>query len=463
MWKKTLTLIFCFLLTGICFVSGLFGVAPTVYAADVAYSNVLDDLRKDSNFDESYYVENEKDYGLSVITLAESTDNDLYVYVFQPTADKNVFLATHINIWVNNDLSPEVEHFGLQCVSSDGGFFKYKVLDFVIPTTDTRAYEVISIFRPWIKGVDEEPSGDNKVSEKAFGVGRIFTFSNGGQYSLTVEDSVILDLKSQFVGFLRLSAGGWSSISFRNDPNIIDNPVDCHFIAFSSRFRIDELLEASVLYSYDKRCPDGLHEIKENQVAVLDYRDSFVLQGSGLGSTSYEWDLIQTKDEFLQSFGTISSDSLLGIFNVEKVNTSSDTLKENLKDKDWVLRFLVTDYVNNISLSHGSGGDKWTTVYDVSILRLKFETDGKIYNLGAVSNKQTGSGKPDNDTEWKVTVEEWVKWFFLILGLILLGVLLSPFLTILKFLWSIIKIVLDVVFAPFRWIFGIGRSRRRRK
>ena len=34
---------------------------------------------------------------------------------------------------------------------------------------------------------------------------------------------------------------------------------------------------------------------------------------------------------------------------------------------------------------------------DVTILRLKFETDGVVYNLGVVDNKQTSSVIPDGE------------------------------------------------------------------
>ena len=41
--------------------------APVALADTVTYSNVLDDLKKDDNFKESYYPEKSNDYGLRII------------------------------------------------------------------------------------------------------------------------------------------------------------------------------------------------------------------------------------------------------------------------------------------------------------------------------------------------------------------------------------------------------------
>ena len=62
----------------------------TAEAESVTYTNVLEDLRKDSSFDTGNYPANTTDYTLQVIQLAESADRELFVYVYQPSgAAKN--------------------------------------------------------------------------------------------------------------------------------------------------------------------------------------------------------------------------------------------------------------------------------------------------------------------------------------------------------------------------------------
>ena len=58
----------------------------TTYAATTNYSNVLDDLKEDSAFNLKDYPAIIFDYNLNVIQIAESTDGELFVYVYQPAA-----------------------------------------------------------------------------------------------------------------------------------------------------------------------------------------------------------------------------------------------------------------------------------------------------------------------------------------------------------------------------------------
>ena len=55
-------------------------------------------------------------------------------------------------------------------------------------------------------------------------------------------------------------------------------------------------------------------------------------------------------------------------------------------------------------------------VGNVTILRLKFETDGITYNLGVIDNKQTGSTEPSNSMDIKVEPNTtWIGIIYLIL------------------------------------------------
>ncbi len=69
-----------------------------VFAKDGEYSDVLDDLHKDTTFDASFYPERADDYSLSIITIAESEDKELFVYVHQPSGQAKDLRASSINI-----------------------------------------------------------------------------------------------------------------------------------------------------------------------------------------------------------------------------------------------------------------------------------------------------------------------------------------------------------------------------
>ena len=76
------------------------------------------------------------------------------------------------------------------------------------------------------------------------------------------------------------------------------------------------------------------------------------------------------------------------VFNVCEGVSLSDSEKQKLKGYDWVLNFAVTDYSQSSSQYHSKANS--TIVGEVTILRLKFTTNGIVYNLGVIDNKQTG-------------------------------------------------------------------------
>lgn len=89
---------------------------------------------------------------------------------------------------------------------------------------------------------------------------------------------------------------------------------------------------------------------------------------------------------------------------------------------------------------NGSNGDfnhYFVRVGDVSILRLKFKTDGVVYDLGVVDNKQSGSTDPAGESKEK---EPWEIIIMLLSGIMIVMVLvfLSPFISVLlKMLWDL--------------------------
>ena len=97
-----------------------------------------------------------------------------------------------------------------------------------------------------------------------------------------------------------------------------------------------------------------------------------------------------------------------------------------------------------------------TEVTEVTILRLKFETDGVVYNLGVVDNKQSGDDVPGNNPYNPLGSIPWWVWALIALAcLILIAVIVNP---VASLLLLILKGVWWIVSAPFRFIGWIVRK-----
>lgn len=57
---------------------------PVIAKAEstITYTNVLEDLQRDGSFSKDNYPEKENDYSLQIIQLAESSNKELFVYVY---------------------------------------------------------------------------------------------------------------------------------------------------------------------------------------------------------------------------------------------------------------------------------------------------------------------------------------------------------------------------------------------
>ena len=94
-------------------------------------------------------------------------------------------------------------------------------------------------------------------------------------------------------------------------------------------------------------------------------------------------------------------------------------------------------------------------VTDVTILRLKFVTNGITYNLGVVDNKQTGSDKSSNESKIVITPAEGSGWMWTLIAIALLVVLVV-------LLWPampyIAKFLAWLFSLPFKAIEGIAKA-----
>lgn len=264
-------------------------------------------------------------------------------------------------------------------------------------------------------------------------------------------DIETIEITDKFVGFVRYPDGFWLFNA---------GACDSHFVAFDTNKPIDKLLEADVYYtkqniSYDyfkggNPFKTDFGESETDNYASLSYKKKVEYTGSGLFKYSYEWDKIQTVDDFVDS---VNSESVYhgAVIDATVASKITDEALAELKNNKWVLRFTETSFTESPKSAMGAGTyyhAESTMVGDVTILRLKFETDGVVYNLGVIDNKQSGGKEPSNSTETEITVtKDFERLVQIVLGallLILLLVILTPILP------SVISLAIKIVLFPFR-------------
>lgn len=431
--------------------------APTAYAASTAYSGVLDDLRKDENFSPSAYPAVANDYSLQVIQVAESTDNELFVYVYQPSGQAKDLRASSINIaLVPRENISDVRNYKLTLLSSSGVFYKYRVDGLTVSTASTRYYTIPSIYRPFDETIDEGADHGNEVTEVVYEVAKEYCFSTiNGEPFCRVLDIETIEITDKFVGFVRYSNGF----------ELYPTRCDSHFVAFNTDRDIDRLFEAEVYYttqSYSYSYLGGLfgHENetfgeKEDNYAYLTYEQKVEHTGDGWWAPTYKWNRIETVENFIAGEDIEQTVYTGALLNVSVANKITDEGKAALEGKKWVLRFTETEY--SLLWSEYSHDTSSTIVGDVTILRLKFETDGVTYNLGVIDNKQSGDpDTPINEERTEVGLSETGKWILIAIAIILVLVILGPILP------YIVKAVVWIIALPFRAIAAIVRAIKER-
>lgn len=438
-----------------------FGPAKIAYAADnVSGSDVLQDLHTDESFDESNYPSDYNDYSLKLIQIAETTEKELVVYVYQPSGIKKDYKATSINIstTINDEIS--YHNYKLSFLNSSGVFYKYRVDEFIVKDEPVRYYAISSIYRAFDDTVDEQASGGNQITEVDFEVERQYCFGtvNGNSYVNCV-DLETIEVTSKFVGFVRYPNGFKFCVS----------SCDSHFVAFDTDKPIDKLLEADVYYTtqqyvWQSALGTGAQEYfkdKSDEYAYLKYTDKVEHTGDGLFAGTYKWDRIQSVDAFVASVDFEKEVYSGAIIDVKIASKITDEAKQELQSKKWVLRFAETPYELSGGVS-GTTTERSTIVGDVTILRLKFETDGVVYNLGVIDNKQSGSRDPINVTDTIVELSDTLKYILGIMGLILIAVAIVVLCVVVKpigaFLKFIFKVIWTIISAPFKFIAWLFRS-----
>ncbi|MGN0805017.1 MAG: hypothetical protein ACI4MS_06510, partial [Candidatus Coproplasma sp.] len=361
---------------------------------DLNYTTPLDDLKKDTSFNLLDYPYVEDDYSIQVIQIAETTDGELIIYTYQPSADTKNIKAVSINIatkpnveGVDEETAEELEldfsNYELKLLSSSNVFYKYKVQGFVLSEDETRYYNISNILRPFNETIDDEPGADNTISEMPNKVGQLWTVrSQNGTITYEMVFSETITIENKIVGFKRYS-NGWNLL--------YTSKCDGHFVAFSTDRQIDKLMSAKITYTtseYTKRTNFTTEKETTTISDPVKVEDTITSDDIGKNNGNwlhkYSWNRIETLDDFL-------ADEVNNGYTI-----TSEEGAEKLLNCQWVLRFLETEYsmIYTESLVSVVLTEQKTYVNDVMILELEFETDGKTYKLGAVDNKQTGSREP---------------------------------------------------------------------
>lgn len=385
----------------------------TAYAAESA-GDVLQDLQRDPAFQVSDYPENAEDYSLQVIQIAESADRKLFVYVYQPSGKQVTGTSMNISTAINDNL--KYVNYKLSLVSLSDTLYKYRVEDFTVKTDTVRYYDISNILRKWDASIDEKPAGDNTVQEVMNTVAQQWTACTlNDRVTYTKMDTETVLITQKHCGFIRYSNG----FSLNN------SSCDSHYVAFSSDHEIERLMEADVTYiCRSVTCNGSL--VGSGQYTYGDWStqsvdltaDDSASNSAGMFGHTYTWKRIENIDAF-----TTGTDYEL-----------DSATKAALADMKWVLRFSETPYSHQTTVSTGGitpgrYTEKYTEVSEVTILRLKFETNGEVYNLGVVDNKQSGDTTPDNEpqkTLWDYIAAVWgfvkAHWQWFLIGAIVLAV-----------------------------------------
>ena len=408
-------------------VLGMCCVTPLAFADSIentGYTNVLDDLQKDENFDISKYSENTEDNSLQVTQIAESTENTLFVYVYQPSGQVKDLRASLIRFSTGINDNAKYLDYSLEFINSNETLYKYKLLAFEVLQDALRYYDITAIFRPWNKDLDESTGNDNTTEQVSYTVGKLYTVSTvDGVVSYTCEVSETIEIIDEYRGTLRYLNGFWFG----------SQSCDSHFVAFNTNRQIDNLLEADVTYtarSYTRTVSLILGERwtygdPETKIAELTNTQSV----DGVGFANAGWSRIQTIAEF------ITGEDL------------TDETKNNIKNCKYVLRFLETDYSKNSG--SGSTYENGVQVTNVSILRLKFDANDETFNLGVVDDYQSSDLEPDNNylPDWLLTLIRVLVGIVIGVLAVVLIVVLFPYIIIL-FTW-----LFKALFLIFKYIF----------
>lgn len=420
-------------------------------AATNKYSNVLDDLKKDKNFNPDDYPSDSTKNHLEVIQIAEGENGDLFIYVYQPGKYTKEYRAKYINM-AREDRSnrnPNFNIYSLTYVNSNGVFDKYVVNNFVVSNETYRYYNIAAVYRAFDKDVDDKSEGVDGIDCKGFSVGLVWcAYHFNGDVVYECEKVEVVEITIHDSGTVRYDEG------FK----LYVDKCDSYYVAFSiDNFDVEKIFDADIRFTYRSKevttVPfDGTTTTYSDGVSVqkfLSVTDTGSNKGDGLFGKKYTWNRIQTVDSFITQVEDVTNEKI------------SDEALETLKNSDFVFQFFESTYSISSYSASGITIKRSTEVSEFGILRLHFLSEGKVYNLGVVSDLVS----IDDIPEFEITIgdnfvnEDWWQILVSLLCLVVLACFCGPlfaalFGMILSFLRTglsvLVQLFLFIISLPFR-------------
>ena len=463
-------------------------------APQIEYSNVLDDLKKDKNFDETLYPAYTYEEILSlgktdptkapplmdVISLAESEQKELFLYVYNPTRDDLGMSAMQISMYYGHAKNPKEftpELYDLRLLSFSGVFDKYLVKGYTVTGDAERYYNIVELSRPFNLEIDE--SIENGYTEdKAIPIGKQWYcyYYNGdliyemGKFDVCeitpILNGSIYITSGLTIGQLigRSESGTLHFIAFNCESHIIEKIYDADLtfdyrgvsLTTSLNYELKEYFDPSIEDSdeFILEYSDTIEDDKWfDRKITLSKDDDLTYEAKGLFGSSYKWKRILDSASFIKDV------------EAQDIDLNEDS-KKLIKNSQWVFSFVETPRV--IKGGMNSATSISVEVGKVDILRLHFmDIKKNFYNLGVVGDKTTADNNFDGVGSG-VDFESWFEKIIALVAIILLVFLyatfLAPFINpiismiikgALKGILLVIKLVFKILTLPLRLLFGL--------
>ena len=415
-------------------VSTVGGVAPTLgaNAATREYSNVLTDLRACENFSIFDYPAAAEDKSLDLIQIGVSEANELFLYVYQPADFSEEITATtaRMRMYTDIETAGESRDYNLKLLSTEGVFDKYLVQRCVVSLAEPLFVDITALHSINSEVVEENGEQVQVDTELAHEVGQVWKIIPQDETLIyQYEKTEVVEITDKLVSSVTYDDGFFPNWVF-----IGDGWGACisHFVAFKCYYDIEKLFEVDVAYKSQtvntKWMHDGSVSVKygvekEEQTTLTE--TSTADNGYIFWGNYYEWERIQSVEEFLEE----ESDRL-ALNNQES---------RRLSDMQYVLRFTETRYTGALSEDIAALVEETkTNISNVSLMRMKFEVNGEVKNLGVVDNKTTAAERMRAGVDW------WV--WLAIAGAVLAVVVLCFFFA--KPVFAVIKALFLVITFP---------------
>lgn len=369
----------------------IFGRGAIPASADtVRYSTPYEDLSADETFDMSAYPRTDREKKIEVIQLAEGQNGKVYLYTYEPAYQVFPYRAVQA-VMSLSDSAVNSKLYDLTLVSVSDTLAKYEINNLTVSSASERYYNITSLYREFVPGLDGVPSDDLEQENLVYPVGkcwRVETVDGVPQYSC--KEKTVIEIKNPYVGYCEYPKSFF----------VQKKAVRSYYISFDTDLPIDYLLEADVNYDYKSW-------VSKDWVFGAAF-DQFIETGSGNSTVTVKWDDSVSVDTGFYWGWTLPEKNWDRIQTVDTFLTEenlTEAVKTKIKDSGhkWVLRFFDAQVME----IEGAGiyyQYETTSVENVTILRLKYLYDGAVYDVGAVMSTFTPGDTPSNNKEYGESV-----------------------------------------------------------